>query len=187
MTIKNGRLLFYLTIGFSSLLLFSIQPMITKAILPTFGGSAGVWVTAMLFFQSMLLMGYLYSYLLTRFFSRGAQSVIHLVLLLFSLSLLPVKSHLELAQGPVLSILLVLLVSVGLPYFLLSASTPLLQSWFATSYAGVFPYRLFALSNAGSVLALLAFDGEHTIARLVHWLCAVGSGRLRGRNPSLVG
>jgi SAM-dependent methyltransferase len=148
---------FYLAIGFSSLLLFSIQPVMTKAILPAFGGSAGVWVTAMLFFQTMLLMGYLYSYLLTRFFSRRAQSMIHLILLLISLSLLPVKLHPESAHDPALSILLVLLVSVGLPYFLLSSTSPLLQSWFATSYTGVFPYRLFALSNAGSVAALLAY------------------------------
>jgi SAM-dependent methyltransferase len=148
---------FYLAIGFSSLLLFSIQPVMTKAILPTFGGSAGVWVTAMLFFQTMLLMGYLYSHLLSRFFSRRAQSMIHLILLLLSLSLLPVKPHLESAQGPALSILLVLLVSVGLPYFLLSSTSPLLQSWFAASYTGAFPYRLFAVSNAGSVAALLAY------------------------------
>src|SRR5580658_5498125 len=105
MTIKNSRLPFYLAIGFSSLLLFSIQPVMTKTILPAFGGSAGVWVTAMLFFQTMLLMGYLYSYLLTRFLSRRAQSMIHLVLLLLSLSLLPVKLHLNSAQGPALSIL----------------------------------------------------------------------------------
>jgi SAM-dependent methyltransferase len=149
---------FYLAIAFSSLLLFSIQPVMTKAILPTFGGTAGVWVTAMLFFQTMLLAGYLYSYLLTRFFSRRAQSTVHLALLLISLFLLPIRPHLALAaQCPESSIVLILVASVGLPYFLLSSTSPLLQSWFVTSYAGVFPYRLFALSNAGSVLALLAY------------------------------
>jgi SAM-dependent methyltransferase len=149
---------FYLAIGLSSLLLFLIQPIMTKAILPHFGGSAGVWVTAMLFFQTMLLMGYLYSYLVTRYLKRRAQSLVHVSLLLLSLLLLPVKPRLEFeTQNPALSILFVLFMSVGPPYFLLSSTSPLLQSWFANSYSGVFPYRLFALSNAGSVVALLAY------------------------------
>jgi hypothetical protein len=158
MTAKRERVPFYLAIGFSSLLLFSIQPIMTKAILPTFGGSAGIWIAAMLFFQSMLLMGYLYSWLLTRCLNRKTQSAVHLVLLLLSIAMLPVKPRMEwAAHDPTLSILGVLLASVGLPYFLLSSTSPLLQSWFVTSYTGVFPYRLFALSNAGSVLALLAY------------------------------
>ena len=158
MTSEQRRLPFYFAIGFSSLLLFAIQPIMTKSILPTFGGSAGIWVTAMLFFQTMLLMGYLYSYLLTRFLNRKMQSAVHLLLLLLSIALLPVKPRLEWAMhDPTLSILSVLLASVGLPYFLLSSTSPLLQSWFVTSYSGVFPYRLFALSNAGSALALLAY------------------------------
>src|SRR5580700_10429911 len=124
MNSKIRRVPFYLAIAFSSLLLFSFQPIMTKAILPTFGGTAGVWVTAMLFFQTMLLIGYLYSYLITRFFSRRLQSAVHLALLLFSLSLLPVKLHLALpAQGPELSIVLMRLVSVGLPYFLPSSTS----------------------------------------------------------------
>jgi SAM-dependent methyltransferase len=158
MTFQRKRLPFYFAIAFSSVLLFSIQPIMTKAILPGFGGSAGVWVTAMLFFQSMLLMGYLYSYLLTRFLPRKVQSLVHLILLVLSLSLLPVTPHPGFATGnPALSILFVLLVSVGLHYFLLSSTSSLLQSWFAASYTGVFPYRLFALSNTGSLLALLAY------------------------------
>jgi SAM-dependent methyltransferase len=161
MTSERGRISFYLTIGCSSILLFLIQPVITKAILPAFGGSAGVWVTAMLFFQAVLLMGYFYSYLLTRFCNRKAQSLIHLVLLLISIFLLPVKPHLEWAESgmrnPALSILAVLLASVGLPCFLLCSVSPLLQSWYVTSYTGVLPYRLFAFSNAGSVIALLAY------------------------------
>src|ERR1035438_4650161 len=110
----------------------------TKAILPTFGGTAGVWVTAMLFFQTMLLAGYLYSYLLTRFFSRRAQSTVHLALLLISLFLLPIRPHLALAaQCPESSIVLILVASVGLPYFLLSSTSPLLQSWFVTDRKSV--------------------------------------------------
>jgi SAM-dependent methyltransferase len=158
MIFKRGRLPFYFAIGFSAVLVFSIQPVITKAILPTFGGSAGIWVTAMLFFQTMLLMGYLYSWLLTRCLDRKAQSAVHLVLLLLSVAMLPVIPRIEwTAHDPALSILSILLASVGLPYFLLSSTSPLLQSWFVTSYKGVFPYRLFALSNAASVVALLAY------------------------------
>lgn len=141
-------------IAVSSLLLFLIEPMLAKAILPTFGGSAGVWVTAMLFFQTMLLAGYFYAWLITRVANRRVQGRIHIALLLTSFAMLPVRPHLELTgQSPILSILGVLLASVGLPYFVLSSTSPLLQSW----YAGTLPYRLFALSNAASVLGLLAY------------------------------
>ena len=156
----RGRLVYSITIACSSLLLFSIQPVITKAILPAFGGSAGIWVTAMLFFQIVLLAGYLYAYWITRLAPK-AQSPIHAALLVLSLAALPVKPHLEWVlpggQSPVLSILSVLLASVGLPYFLLSSTSPLLQSWYAASYAAAFPWRLFALSNLASVTALLAY------------------------------
>jgi hypothetical protein len=131
-----------------------------KALLPQFGGSAGVWVTCMLFFQVMLLMGYLYSYAISSRLSRKAQSGIHGMLLVLSLSSLTLRPHMEWArtiENPALSILAVLLLSVGLPYFLLSSTSPLLQSWFANSTAAGFPYRFFALSNAASLLALLAY------------------------------
>src|SRR5580704_11183407 len=97
---------FYLAIGLSSLLLFSIQPSMTKAILPHFGGSAGVWVTAMLFFQAMLLVGYLYSWLLTRWLGRKGQAAVHLLILAGSLALLPIKPYLEEdMRNPTLTIL----------------------------------------------------------------------------------
>ncbi len=157
----RGRLAYYITIGCSSTLLFSIQPMITKAILPAFGGSAGVWVTAMLFFQIVLLIGYLYAWWITRTLRPRLQSLVHAAVLVLSLLALPVRPRLEFvladARSPVLSILSVLTVSVGLPYFLLSSTSPLLQSWFAASYTAAFPWRLFALSNAASVIALLAY------------------------------
>jgi SAM-dependent methyltransferase len=155
------RLLYSATIGCSSILLFSVQPMMAKALLPRFGGSAGVWVTCMLFFQVMLLAGYFYSWAITTGLGRGAQSGVHAALLIFSLTSLSLRPHTEWAQGatahPALSILAVLAISVGLPYFLLSSTSPLLQSWFATSTEAAFPYRLFALSNAASLLALLAY------------------------------
>ena len=159
MSSARGRLVYAIVIASSSLLLFSIQPVITKAILPTFGGSAGIWVTAMMFFQVLLLLGYLYAYWITRLTPR-LQSLIHATLLILSLAVLPVKPHLEWAfgaQSPLISIVSVLLASVGLPYFILSSTSPLLQSWYATSYTAAFPWRLFALSNLASVSALLAY------------------------------
>lgn len=172
----RGRVVYSFTIACSSLLLFSIQPVITKAILPSFGGSAGIWVTAMLFFQVVLLLGYLYAYGITRLAPK-AQSLIHAGLLVVSLAVLPVKPHLEWAassgQSPVLSILLVLLVSVGLPYFLLSSTSPLLQSWYSASYTAAFPWRLFALSNLASVIALLAYpiliEPQSTGSQQLRW------------------
>jgi SAM-dependent methyltransferase len=132
-----------------------------KALLPEFGGSAGVWVTCMLFFQVMLLFGYLYSWLITTHLSRRAQSWIHAGLLLLSLTTISFRPRLDwfppATGNPALSILGVLLVSIGLPYFLLSTTSPLLQAWFAESSPVAFPYWLFALSNAASLLALLAY------------------------------
>ncbi|HEY2015191.1 MAG TPA: hypothetical protein VGH38_16895, partial [Bryobacteraceae bacterium] len=148
-----------LTIACSSLLLFLVQPIIAKAILPRFGGSAGVWVTCMLFFQVVLLIGYLYSYLVTHYLNRKAQTVVHLALLVASMAALPLRPRGDWipAGWPVVSILALLAVSVGLPYLLLSTTSPLLQFWYAGSGEARFPYRLFALSNAASLAALLSY------------------------------
>jgi SAM-dependent methyltransferase len=154
---KNGRLLYSLTISCSSALLFLVQPIVAKAILPRFGGSAGVWVTCMLFFQTVLLLGYLYAYGIARRLPAKLQTAVHLALLLASLTALPLRPHLELSgRNPSLSILWILVVSVGLPYFVVSTTSPLLQSWYAASH-GHAPYRLFALSNAVCLLGLLAY------------------------------
>ena len=155
---KNGRLLYSLTISCSSALLFLVQPMVVKAILPRFGGSAGVWVTCMLFFQTVLLLGYLYSYAIARRLPAKVQSVVHVALVLASLVAIPLRPHLELGgRNPLLSILSILLMSVGLPYFVVSTTSPLLQSWYAASHEGRVPYRLFALSNAVCLLGLVAY------------------------------
>ncbi len=148
-----------LTIVCSSLLLFLVQPIIAKSILPRFGGSAGVWVTCMLFFQVVLLAGYGYSYWITRRLGRKTQAAVHVALLLASLTLLPVRPRVDWspAGNPVLSILSLLAISVGLPYFLLTTTSPLMQSWYAETDRAHFPYRLFAVSNAGSLAALLAY------------------------------
>ena len=145
----------------SSALLFLCQPMMAKVILPWFGGSAGVWTACMLFFQVVLLLGYLYAYCITRYLSARPQAAVHIALLLASAAVLPVNPvNRWTASGaahPVLSILGVLAATIGLPYLALSTTGPLMQTWYARESEARFPYRLFALSNLASLLALLAF------------------------------
>jgi spermidine synthase len=148
------------TIFLSSFLLFLVQPIIAKQILPWFGGSAGVWTTCLVFFQSVLLAGYAYADWTTRLGSRR-QAYLHVALLAVSLACLPIiASSSWKPQGneePVLRILLLLGATIGLPYFLLSTTTPLLQAWYWRRFQSAVPYRLFALSNFASLLALLGF------------------------------
>lgn len=150
-----------LTIFLSAFLLFQVQPLIGKMILPWFGGAASVWTTCMLFFQLLLLLGYLYSHWVVRFLSPRGQCFVHTALLAASLLLLPVGLGPEWrptgAENPTLRILGLLTASIGLPYFALSTTGPLIQAWFARERPGSIPYRLFALSNFGSLLALLAY------------------------------
>ena len=159
----NLRLAFHygLTIFLSAFLLFQVQPLIGKMILPWFGGSAAIWTTCMLFFQLVLLLGYFYSHWVTRYLTPSHQSLVHGGLLLVSLLLIPISPSLDWkplgAENPTLRILGLLTVSIGLPYFVLSTTGPLLQAWFARERSGQVPYRLFALSNFGSMLALLAY------------------------------
>ncbi len=137
-----------------------MQPIIAKQILPWFGGSAAVWTTCLVFFQSVLLAGYAYADWTTRLGARR-QAMLHGALLAASLLCLPIlassgwKPHGD--EEPVTRILLLLGATIGLPYFLLSTTTPLLQSWYWRRYRSVVPYRLFALSNFASLLALLGF------------------------------
>jgi spermidine synthase len=150
-----------LTIFLSAFLLFQVQPLIGKMILPWFGGSAAVWTTCMLFFQLVLLLGYFYSHWVVRHLTPLKQSWVHGALLLVSLLLIPISPSLDWKplgdENPTLRILGLLTVSIGLPYFVLSTTGPLLQAWFARERSGLVPYRLFALSNFGSMLALLAY------------------------------
>lgn len=149
------------TIFLSAFLLFQIQPMIAKIILPWFGGTAAVWTTCMLFFQTALLAGYVYSHWVTTRLAPRLRGGLHAGLLLLSLTTLPVTpaGRWKPAGGsdPTLGILLVLAASVGMPYLLLATTGPLVQAWFARAHPGVSPYRLFALSNIGSMLALLGY------------------------------
>jgi hypothetical protein len=149
------------TIFLSAFLLFQIQPMIAKMILPWFGGSAAVWITAMLFFQTALLSGYLYAHWSVRNLGPRAQSLLHAGLLAASLLLLPVTPSLAWkpsgGEEPIVRILGLLTVSIGLPYVLLSTTSPLIQAWYARRHRSALPYRFFALSNFASLLGLLAY------------------------------
>jgi len=153
--------LYAATIFLGAFLLFQVQPIIGKMILPWFGGSAGVWTTCLLFFQSLLLLGYLYAHWTTGFLKLRIQGIVHLTLLVVSLAALPIAPSANWkpvgTEDPGLLILGLLAVSIGLPYFLLSANGPLLQAWFAREQPGVVPYRLFALSNFASMLALVSY------------------------------
>ncbi len=153
--------LYVSTIFLSAFLLFQIQPMIAKMILPWFGGSAAVWITAMLFFQTTLLGGYLYAHWSIRSLRPRMQAVAHILLLGISLILLPVVPSPGWRptgnEDPILRILGLLTLSVGLPYFLLSTTSPLIQAWYARKHQASLPYRLFALSNLASLLGLLAY------------------------------
>ena len=142
-------------------LLFQVQPLVGKFLLPWFGGSPGVWTTCLLFFQVVLLGGYGYAYLSSRLLKLRAQAVLHLVIVaaaVASLPIIPNPAWKSPALGdPTFRILALLTVSLGLPYFALSATAPLLQHWFSRSHPGKSPFRLYALSNAASLLALLSY------------------------------
>ena len=150
-----------LTIFIGAFLLFQVQPLIGKFILPWFGGGPGVWTTCMLFFQVLLLGGYAYAHFTSRYLKARGQVILHFALLAVSLLLLPItpgenwKPHGD--GNPAIQILLLLTVSLGLPYFVLSSTGPLVQQWFSRANRGVSPYRLYALSNAGSLLALISY------------------------------
>ena len=160
--------LFAATLTVSALLLFCVQPLIAKMILPLLGGAPAVWNTCMVFFQAALLGGYLYAHLLTTRLAPRAQVAVHVGLLLTALLALPLvvvdaagAPRLPLAPDaePVLWLLQLLALTVGLPFFVVAASAPLLQKWFAgtSDPAAGDPYFLYIASNIGSMVALLGY------------------------------
>ena len=160
-TIGSGlKVLYGLTIFVSAFLLFQVQPMIAKTILPKMGGTASVWLISLFFFQSVLMLGYAYAHFLNRLLPRS-QRAVHLILLV--LSFLGLRMLLRASQvsfsghSPEAHLVLLLATTVGFPYFLLSATSPLLQAWYTQTFETRVPYRLYALSNAGSLLALLSY------------------------------
>ena len=154
-------LLFACTIFTSAFLLFLVQPIVAKEILPWFGGSAAVWTTCLVFFQLALLAGYTYSDLTTRKLSPRTQVLLHVILLAVSIAVLPIIPSASLKpagdEDPGMRILVLLLLTIGLPYFLLSTTGPLVQAWFARVFPTGTVYRLFALSNLASMLALISY------------------------------
>jgi len=153
-------ILFAITIFLGAFLLFQIQPLIAKFILPWFGGSAGVWTVCMLFFQVALLAGYAYAHTLQKLPPR-AQLFLHITLLIVACILLPIAPSQSwkptTPNDPTLRILTLLTICVGLPYFLLASTGPLLQGWLARLNPNASPYRLYSLSNLASLLALLTY------------------------------
>ena len=154
-------LLYGSTLFISSLLLFLVQPLLGKFILPWFGGTPAVWTTCMLCFQVLLLAGYGYAHMSASRLSIRRQAQVHIALLGLTLLLLPITPSeawkFEPGRNPVLQILGLLLVSAGTPYLVLASTSPLLQRWFAETGSQRSPYRLYALSNAGSLLAVLGY------------------------------
>jgi SAM-dependent methyltransferase len=153
-------LLYAVTIACSAFLLFEVQPIVAKMILPWFGGSSAVWSTCMLFFQMALLLGYLYAHWLHEKLRGRLQAVVHIGALAVSYVLLPIlpnPSWKTAGGAPSLRILALLTMTVGLPYFLLASTSPLLQAWYARTHKNGLPYRLFALSNLASMLALIGY------------------------------
>jgi len=154
-------LAYALTIFTSAFLLFQIQPMISKAILPWFGGTPAVWTTCLLFFQSLLFAGYAYAHISNTRLTRRGQVLFHIALIVAAIAFLRALPGADQQPNgetdPTRAILVLLAITIGLPYFVLSATGPLLQAWFAESFPGRSPYRLYALSNIGSLLALISF------------------------------
>lgn len=173
-------LLFAVAIFTSAALVFVVQPMVTKLVLPMLGGSPSVWNTAMVFFQAALLAGYAYAHALQRLSALRTQVMVHLTLLLVAALFLPLKISGVLGDPPPGApnawLLATLALSVGAPFAVLSATAPLLQAWFARVRAGqadgANPYVLYAASNLGSFLALLAYPV------LIEPLASLGQQRL---------
>lgn len=155
----SRRWLYGLTVFWGAALLFAVEPLAAKELLPLLGGSSAVWLSCLCFFQTALLIGYLYAHWLSNL-PAGRARLLHLVLLVLASLSLWMPGTIRMAEAtrhPVLAILVALGTRIGLPFALLSATGPLLQVWFAREDRGPVPYRLFALSNAGSLLALLSY------------------------------
>ena len=150
-----------ITVFLSAFLLFQVQPLIGKFILPWFGGSPAVWTTCMLVFQLLLFAGYAYAHLTTEYLKPRQQVALHMLLMIFAIAMLPIAPDASWkptnSDTPALRIMMLMLVCVGMPYFILSATGPLLQGWFSRTHAGQSPYRLYSLSNIGSLLALISY------------------------------
>src|SRR5712692_3326730 len=161
---------YWFSIFLGAFLLFAVQLLLAKYFLPWFGGTPAMWTTCMFFFQTLLLAGYAYAHALANWFTPRTQSYLHSALLFSSLLVLaflavvwgtPITPNVswrpQSSDHPVWSLTVLLAISAGLPYFVLSSTGPLIQSWFTRTHPGRTPYRLYSLSNLGSLLALLSY------------------------------
>jgi hypothetical protein len=162
--LRLASVLYATTLFLSALLLFLLQPMFTKMVLPRLGGSPTVWSVAMVFFQAALLTGYTYAHVLVRWLSLGAGALVHLGVLAAAAATLPIGIAQNFGTPPTDSgisfwLISLLATSIGLPFAILSASAPLLQGWFAATghVQAKNPYVLYAASNLGSFAALIAY------------------------------
>ncbi|WP_147871033.1 fused MFS/spermidine synthase [Stieleria maiorica] len=164
-TTDDGRsrsmIWFAATILLGAFLVFQVQPIISKCVLPWFGGTPAVWTTCMLFFQLLLFGGYLYAHVLRTYCNPFAQAAVHLLLLSAAAMTLPIEPSDAWkptgSESPTLHLLWMLASHVGLPYFVLSSTGPLVQAWLSFHDNSERVYRLYALSNAGSLFALLSY------------------------------
>src|SRR3989454_7336925 len=151
------------TIFLSAFLLFCSEPMVGKMMLPLLGGASAVWITCLLFFQLMLLAGYLYAHVLERYANVRAQMLVHACLMMVAIIFLPMhfatRPDAAASGHPTLWLLGQLIKSVGIPFGVVSTTAPLLQNWLSktSTASGRDPYFLYAVSNAGSLLALMAY------------------------------
>ena len=167
------------TLFLSALLLFAVQPMFAKMALPLLGGAPNVWNTAMVFFQATLLAGYIYAHLLSRFASPGIQIVAHLFVLAAGLLFLPItiaSGWTPSTDAPAMWLIGLFAMSLGIPFFAISANAPLLQKWFSYTdhHQSHDPYFLYAASNVGSLLALAAYPlvvepGLGLVEQSIYW------------------
>jgi hypothetical protein len=144
-----------------ALLLFQIQPIVGRQLLPAFGGGAGVWTACLVFYQCTLLLGYVYAHVLSSHLTSGRQAAVHSALLVLSLMLLPIGTGLAggdvAPDSPNTRLFLTLIPLIGVPFLLLSATGPLVARWYERTLPHGNPYRLFAVSNGGSLIALMGY------------------------------
>ena len=147
----------------SAFLVFSVQPLLAKMILPYLGGTASVWNTSMLFFQIGLLLGYLYAHLSSQYLKPKLQIVIHIALLIAGIFFLPISVYhpnfIDSNTSPIMWQLVLMISSIGVPYIFLCGTAPLVQRWFfhCNSSKATDPYFLYATSNLGSLFGLLSY------------------------------
>ncbi|MCF3652169.1 fused MFS/spermidine synthase [Synoicihabitans lomoniglobus] len=172
---------FAVAIFLGAFLLFLVQPIMGRYLLPEFGGSPSVWTTCLLFFQTALLVGYAYAHVLTKYLAARHQVAVHLGLLMGAFLWLPPMPDAidpgDASTSPIGQVLRLLITHVGLPFVLLAATGPLVQRWFSDTFPHRSPYRLYALSNVGSLLALVAYPFviETTLTRAHQaWGWAIG-------------